>query len=195
MGDYIRAEWKMLLTEECARVSSARGILFWRKCHRFKRITEINGPQILKDRLWWRRLSQEERCCLWTWMMKSCLRLWILTSSSDITHNTWGNLKAQCLDLLKDWLGSLSLKLFVNNNRNTNKYGLMICISPSSVMSFAFFIAFELEHTLSFLLTHTIGILKPFDMFSRDVVSVKQNWTRQQKNHNTRLIITFNVQS
>jgi len=77
------------------------------------------------------------------------------------------------LDLLKDSLGSPSFKFFVNNSRNVNKYGLMICISPSSVVSFALFIAFEHERTLLFLLTHTNGILEPFDTFSRGVVSVK----------------------
>jgi len=85
------------------------------------------------------RLSREEHCCLWTWMAKSCLRLWIPTSSGGITSDAWGNLKTQCLGFLKDSFGSLSLKIFVNHNHNINKYGLMICISPSSVVSFTFY--------------------------------------------------------
>ena len=75
------------------------------------------------------------------------------------------------MDLLKDSLGSPSLKIFVNN---INKYGLMIFISPSSVVSFALFIAVGHERTLSFfLLIHTNGISEPFGMFSRGAVSVK----------------------
>ena len=72
--------------------------------------------------------------------MKSYLRLLIPTSSNDITRDTWGISKAQCLNLLKDSLGSPGLKFSVNNNRNINKYGLMICISPSSVVSSVFFL-------------------------------------------------------
>ena len=76
------------------------------------------------------------------------------------------------MGLLKYSLGFPSLKIFVNHNRKINKYGLMICISPSSVVSFALFIAFKHERTLSFLLTHTTGIPEPFGMFNRGAISV-----------------------
>ena len=103
----------------------------------------------MKGRLLWRRLSREEHCCLWTWMTKSCLRLWITTSSSGITRDAWGNWKTQYLDFLRDSLGSPSIKIFVNHNHNINKYEFMICISPSSVLSFAFFIVLKNVHSRS----------------------------------------------
>ena len=84
-----------------------------------KRITKGNGPQTMKNHLWWRRLSREEHCCSWIWMTKSYLCLWILMSSSDIMHNTWGNSRATfaCEFWCRHVLGYCC-----NNNRNVNEY-------------------------------------------------------------------------